>query len=358
MEQPVRIGMIGAGAFPQRVQLPTLQRIAGVEVVALADANAERARACAAEFGIATVYSNYEELLAGGGLDAVLVTTPNATHAPIAMAALKAGCHVLVEKPMAINGDQAQAMADLARQQRKVLTIDLHQRFAAAHQLMRERIGQGELGEIYHAHATWIRRAGIPGYGSWFTTAALSGGGALMDIGVHILDLALWMLDEPRVLTVSALTSSLLGQSGQGRGQWGIDRGTSGPFDVDDNVTALLRCANNLAITLDVAWASHAPAHQRLQFHGSQAGAIAEQHERNPLSLTFYRENQGEPVDETPELPAQAMPSPEGLLRGFIDSIRTGAPAPVPAEAGVRLARLCDAIYESARTGQEVQLNK
>jgi predicted dehydrogenase len=311
-------------------------------------------RECAARFGIARAYTDYREMLAAGGLDAVLVITPNVYHAPVTIAAIEAGCHVLVEKPMALNGDEAQRMAGLARERGKVLAINLHQRFRPVLQVVRELIDAGELGTIYQAHAAFVRRAGIPGYGSWFTTARLAGGGALMDIGVHVLDLALWALDEPEVLAVSATTSNRLGSAGRGLGQWGIDRGTSGPFEVEDAVTAYLRCAGGAAITLDVAWAAYSPTMESLRLLGT-GGGLAVERRRQDESLELYTDVGGRPATAQPEVPPQSVSSSEVLLRGFIESVRTGAPPPVGAEAGVRLARLCDAIYESARLGREVR---
>lgn len=357
MEQPVRVGVVGAGTIAQRLHLPTLGKIDGARVVALAEPNAERARECAGQFDIARTYGDYREMLAGGGLDAVLVITPNALHAPVTLAALEAGCHVLVEKPMAANGDEARRMADAAAARGKVLTINFPRRFAPLYEGARRLVADGELGEVYQATATLVRRAGIPGYGSWFTTAALSGGGALLDIGVHILDIALWILGEPEVVAVSATTSDRLGRAGRGLGQWGVDRGAEGPFDVEDTVLAHLRCADGLAIALDVTWAAYAPNSAGLRLLGTRGGAVVNEGSRQgESSLEVFTDGPEGPLTTRPDLPEQALSAGEAVLRGFLDSVRTGAPPPVPAAAGVRLARLCDAIYASARAGREVRL--
>lgn len=358
MEQQLRVGVVGAGTIAQRSHLPTLSKIEGVRVVALAETNPERLRECAATFDIERTYTDYREMLAAGDLDAVLVITPNVFHAPVTLAAIEAGCHVLVEKPMATTGGDAQRMVDFAAERGKVLTINFPRRFLGIYREARRLVAAGELGEVYQVSATLVRRAGIPGYGSWFTTAALAGGGALLDTGVHILDITLWMLGEPEILAVSAATSDRLGRAGRGLGQWGIDRGTEGTFDVDDSVVAQIRCAGGLTIALDVAWAAYSPAITGVRLLGTQGGVVlAERHQRSDRDrLELYTDGPDGPLTTEPELPVEPVPAGEGPLRGFVASARTGTPPPVPAAAGLRLARLCDAIYEPARTGHEVQL--
>lgn len=356
MERPVRVGVVGAGNIVQRLHLPALQQLAGVEIVALAEANPDRLRECVATFGIGRGHTDYREMLACGDLDAVIVATPNAFHAPVAIAALEAGCHVMVEKPMATSGDEAQRMADVACARGRILTVNLPRRFAAPYKAARAMLDEGAAGEIYAATASIVRRSGIPGYGSWFTTAALAGGGALLDVGVHILDVALWLLDEPRVIAVSATTNDRLGRAGRGLGAWGIDRGTVGTFDVEDTVTAQLRCAGGLVLTLDVAWAAFTPVLHGVRLLGT-AGGINVDERRQPAGVVeVYTDGpRGAIVTQTEVLP-ETPPSGQRPLRGFLESIRTGTPPPIPAEAGVRLARLCDAIYASARSGREVRL--
>lgn len=357
MDRPVRVGVIGAGYIVQRLHLPVLQQLAGVEIAALAEANPERLRACMATFGIGRGHTDYREMLDRDELDAVIVAAPNAFHAPATIAALEVGCHVLVEKPMATSGDEAQRMADVARARGRILTVNLPRRFAAPYEAARALLAEGAAGEIYAATASSVRRAGIPGYGSWFTTAALAGGGALLDVGVHILDVALWLLDEPRVIAVSATASNRLGRAGRGLGQWGIDRSTVGTFDVEDRVTAQLRCAGGLVLTLEVAWAAYAPVLHGVRLLGTAGGLGVDERHQPAGAVELYTDGPRGAIVTRTEVAPETPPSGQRPLRGFIESIRAGTPPPVPAAAGVRLARLCDAIYASARSGREVRLD-
>ncbi len=358
MNRPVRVGVIGAGNIVQRLHLPTLRQLENVELTALAEANPERLRECVATFGFARGHTDYRAMLDQGGLDAVLVAAPNVLHAPATIAALEAGCHVLVEKPMATSGADAQRMADVARARGRTLTINLPRRFSGHYRAARALLDEGAAGRIYAAHAAIVRRSGIPGYGSWFTTAALSGGGALLDVGVHILDVALWLLDEPRVLAVSATVGDRLGRAGRGLGRWGIDRGAIGTFDVEDSVNAQLRCADGLSITLEVCWAAYAPIVHGVRLLGTEGGIVVDERRHLGGSVELHTDSSRGPTITQPEVSPESPPAGQQPLRGFIDSIRTGAPPPVPAAAGVRLARLCDAIYASARTAREVRLDE
>jgi predicted dehydrogenase len=357
MDQPLRLGMIGAGTIAQRLHLPALREIGGVDVVALAEPNPARLHECADNFGIERGHTDYREMLDRGDLDAVVIATPNAFHAPAALAALEAGCHVLVEKPMATSGADARRMAEVARERGKVLTLNLPRRFAAPYLAARALLDAGQLGEVYAASATLIRRAGIPGYGSWFTTAALSGGGALLDAGIHILDTILWVLGEPAVLAVSATASNHLGRAGRGLGTWGVDRGTAGTFDVEDGLTALLRLAGGISLTLDVAWAAYAPAQIGIRLLGTRGGAVADERGFMEGTTELHTDGPDGPVVIQAEQPTPPVSPSYAPISGFLDSIRTGAPPPVSPDTGAYLAEICDALYASARAGREVRLD-
>lgn len=357
MEQPLRVGMIGAGTIAQRLHLPALQRVAGVEVVALAEPNQARLQECADNFGIERGHTDYQEMLARGDLEAVVVATPNLFHAPATIAALEAGCHVLVEKPMATNAADARRMAEVARARGKVLTLNLPRRFAAPYRAARALVDAGDLGEIYAASASLVRRTGIPGYGSWFTTAALSGGGAMLDAGIHILDVALWILGEPQVVAVSATTASHLGRAGLGLGSWGIDRSTSGTFDVEDGLTAHLRLASGASLSLAVTWAAYAPAKVGVQLLGTRGGVVVDERGNMEGTAELYTDGPDGPLTTQATLPVLAVPPGHAPIQGFFDSIRTGAPPPISPEQGVRLAEICDTLYASAQSGREVRLD-
>jgi predicted dehydrogenase len=357
MDQPLRVGVIGAGTIVQRLHLPTMQQIAGVEVVALTEPNQARLQECADNFGIERGHTDYQEMLNQGDLDAVVIATPNLFHAPATIAALEAGCHVLVEKPMATNAADARRMADVARARGKVLTLNLPRRCAAPYRAARTLLETGQLGEVYAATATLVRRTGIPGYGSWFTTNALSGGGAMLDAGIHILDAALWILGEPAVVAVSATTANHLGRAGLGLGTWGVDRSAAGTFDVEDSLRAHLRLAGGASLTLDVTWAAYAPSRVGVQLLGTRGGAVVDEQGSMEGTTTLYTDGPDGPTVIQAELPTLPAPAGHIPIRGFFASILTGAPPPVSPEQGVRLAEICDALYASAHTGREIRLD-
>jgi predicted dehydrogenase len=256
-----------------RGHAPGYRAAPGVEVAALCDIKADRASAAAQELGIPKVYTDYREMLAQEKLDLVSVCSPNAFHAEMTIAALRAGAHVLCEKPMALTYADAQAMIAASREAGRSLTVGFHNRYRPEMRAVYDALRDGKLGKIYYAKASMLRRSGIPGYGSWFTNKDLAGGGALMDIGCHILDLALWMLGHPKPVSVSAATYAQFGPRAKGLGTWGSDHYPAGArFDVDDLATAFVRFEGGLTLTLEASWAGHGTDGTRLQFFGAEGG--------------------------------------------------------------------------------------
>ncbi|NLG50863.1 MAG: Gfo/Idh/MocA family oxidoreductase, partial [Chloroflexi bacterium] len=190
----LRVGIIGAGFIATRGHVPAYRAVPGVEVVALCDINEKRARAVSEELGIPQAYTDYHAMLEHENLDVVSVCSPNAFHAQMTIDALNAGAHVLCEKPMALNYADAQAMFAASQRAGRSLTIGFHMRYQPEFQTVKQILSDGKLGEVYYIKSSMLRRNGIPGYGSWFTNKDLAGGGAMMDIGCHMLDLSLWML--------------------------------------------------------------------------------------------------------------------------------------------------------------------
>jgi predicted dehydrogenase len=228
----------------------------------------------------------------------------------------------------------------------------MNQRFRAESQRVAELVRNGKLGQVYHAKAFWLRRSGIPKLGTWFSSKALAGGGALYDIGVHLLDLALFALDRFDPVSVSGQTYSVFGPRGIGEGTWGLSDRAHQQFDVDDNATALLRFADGATLVLDVSWAMHQKEPERMNvlLHGSEAGAGIYPGE-------LYRFGSEPGVYETSTLPDSPLPYPHcNRFHNFIGSILgTEEPCVTPAQA-LAVQRILDAIAESSRTGREVML--
>ena len=217
-------GVIGLGWAGQQ-HLAGYAEAADVDLVALAGMEADALQQLGATYGIPDEhrYADWRDLIDHEQLDVLSIATPTTLHAPIAVAALDAGVHVLSEKPMAEDADTARLMVEAAERNDRVLDVSFNHRRRGHVQVLKKMIDAGLLGKIYYAKAGWLRREGIPGLGSWFTRRATAGGGPLMDLGVHMLDIALYLLDEPRVRAVTAATYAEFGPRGQRQRSVAVD---------------------------------------------------------------------------------------------------------------------------------------
>lgn len=354
-ESPVlRAGVIGCGVGRSHVQGYVANN---VQVVGLAGLDEERCQALAQEFSISHVYRDYADLLDRDDLDMVSIAVPNYLHAEITLAALARGLHVCVEKPLAQNLADAERIAAAPRRPGQQLMVMFNWRYRNDTQLMRRHIEADGIGRIYYAKAGWMRRSGIPGYGGWFTTKALSGGGPLIDLGVHMLDLSLWLLGYPKAVAVSGATYAEFGP--RGRGGWGGTRFPvgNGGYEVEDLATAFIRLETGATLLLEASWASFSHARDDFYVHllGAEGGIemnVKEYAETD--TLTLYGEVAGAPTEMHPSVTAGHAHA-QGL-REFVDAIREERPNQSPVEQGLALMRLIDGIYRSAASGHEVIL--
>ena len=354
--RPLRAGIIGCGGIAQEGHIPALLA-AGVEIGAVCDANEARAQEVGKQFDVTAVYADYEKLLARPDLDLVTIGLPNALHAPVAVAALKAGKHVLCEKPMSVDSAGAEAMVLAARASGKLLSVNQHKRFDRTALALRDAVAYGALGDVYLADVRLTRQNGIPGYGSWFTNRDLAGHGALFDIGVHMLDLALFVLGFPEVAAVKGYLSGQLGESGVGLGTWGIDRVRSGRYDVDDTASATLTLARGGQIRLHVAWAAFAPPEQRITLCGTRGGAdrfgTTEGAPHPPLRF-FGLDGDGAVIDLPVDPSVQGGGGWTGAIDSFVRAVRDGEPLLVLPEQTLLTMRILERIVESAVAGREL----
>lgn len=357
MSTPVRIGVVGAGAIAVYGHVPSFQAAPGAEVVAICDTNLERAQAAAAKFNIPNAYSDYRSMIDQGKLDAISVGVPNALHAQVAIYALERGLHVLCEKPMATRVEDGEAMVAAAKQAGKILAINMSNRPRNEVLFLRRLVGEGQLGKLSYAHGRLIRRTGIPGFGSWFTRRELSGGGALMDIGVHMLDMVMYILHFPKIIAVRGETQMVHGPQGRGLGGWGMDRVPGGTFDVDDLAAIHMRLADGGLITIEATWAFYGRNEERMQIVGSDMGADffpALYGKEQPLRL-FRDDRTGAaeiiPSYDTNNERAWAL----GLAR-FVEACRGEAEPIANGEDGLAILRLLDATNRSAAEGREITL--
>jgi len=358
MSTNLQAGIIGAGAIATHGHIPGYLAADGVEIVALCDVNAERAVEVARKEGIPRTYAHYEEMLDKESLDLVSVCSPNAFHEPMAIAAMKAGAHVICEKPMALTHEEALQMVETSRACRRSLTVGHHMRYQPATVKAREVIDSGALGDIYYAKASYLRRNGIPGYGSWFTNKDLAGGGALMDIGCHMLDLVLWLMGNPEPVQVVASTYAEFGPLAKGLGTWGVDHyGAGTRFDVDDLATALVRLANGATLLLEASWATHGSQGQRFQLFGTQGGLelnAAAYGVDTPLCL--FGEEDGQLTEELLHLPDIGARGHQALIPAWIEALRAGAEPLIRPEQAATVVQIIEAAYQSAASGSAIDL--
>ncbi|MEZ4675441.1 MAG: Gfo/Idh/MocA family oxidoreductase [Caldilineaceae bacterium] len=218
MSQTFRVAMIGAGTIVQGGHIPNFQSVPNVSVEAICDVNEARVKAVADDKNVPHTYTDYNVMLSEVKPDITVIATPNIFHKPMALAALNAGSHVLCEKPLALTYADAKEMMDLAASKGLTLNVGSHYRWSDAIRAAKAQGDAGFYGDIYAVRTVWHRRSGIPGYGSWFTRKELAGGGALLDIGIHALDRALYLMGFPKPVTVSGVTFSKLGPQGVGLG--------------------------------------------------------------------------------------------------------------------------------------------
>ena len=234
-----KIGIIGAGGMLQ-YHAPGF-KAGGAEIVAICDMNQEAAKKAASTYGAQHVFADSQKMLDElSDLDAISIITPNRTHKPLAIQALKTGKHVFCEKPPALNADEVAEMKQAAEEAGKTLMFNFNNRARPESYAMRKYLEAGEIGTINSAQAKWIRRTGIPGFGGWFTNQAQSGGGPLIDL-LHMIDLALFYMDYPEPSHVLAQTFDNFIQDKGFKGPWGIPDVADGVTDVESAAHGFVR---------------------------------------------------------------------------------------------------------------------
>ena len=346
-----RLGSVGLGLMG-RVHARNAQDV-GAEVVAGADISEGPREEFSAEFGVPT-YEDHAEMVEAESLDAVIVATPNRYHETAAIPALDAGVDVLVEKPLAHSLESAERIVEAAAASPAFCMVGFHSRYSPAAKVTRAYRDAGRFGDIEHIEATFVRRRGIPAPGSWFTNGELSGGGSLIDVGVHVVDLATYLLDFPDVVDVSGVARTNFGPRDDYADPEGFGTawdGESDAFDVDDSVSAIVRFATGQSISLEVAWATNRPPANELVVRGSEAGAKFEI--EGEVVQLYETENLGVDHYVTSELDARG--GPEGHvaeMNHFVEAVAAGdAPEMNTVEQGLAVQRIIDAIYQSSEAG-------
>ncbi|MBU6399415.1 MAG: Gfo/Idh/MocA family oxidoreductase [Verrucomicrobia bacterium] len=350
MAEKLRCAVIGTGGIGLE-HLSSLLQCPRAVAVAIADQSPNRVKEAAERFKIPRSYTDYHDLLDQPDVEAVTVAVPNNLHAAVAVDALHARKHVLLEKPMAVNAKEAARMVEAAKKSKRLLMVGQNFRFHRQTQHARMLIERGELGELYHARGFWLRRSHIPRIGSWFTQKQFAGGGCVCDLGVHVLDLCLHLLGDFDVRCVLAQTYGKFGPRGLGEFEWGKSEvDPKKPFNVEDTGVALLKLRSGKSVSLEVSWAGHHAPDQRelgVDLLGTEAG----------LSLfpaRLYRP--GVNGLETVHLATPAVPHSEDRIHHFVTCVLQGRKPLVPIEESLKVQQILDAIYASAASCKEVRI--
>ncbi len=352
--RPLRVGIIGTGGIAGN-HIEGYQKAEGVELVATCDVVESRAIGMKEKYGFRTHFTSWEEMVKHADLDVVSVCTPPFAHVEPAIGALEAGLHVMCEKPMALDAVQAKSMVDAWHKVRdtkgNLLSVGFQSRFGRNAQQLKRFIDAGELGEVYYVRAAYLRRRGVPAWGV-FTNKALNGGGPMIDVGVHVLDLSLWLMGHPKIQSVYGASFCKFGNRPGVFNPWGA--WDPAKFDVEDSAFAMIRFENGAALQLEVSWALNLPKSvTETLVCGTDGGARLE-------PLTLFQERHGTIIDVVvPEKATEGQGGPSEpnhhlQIVAWIESIRAGTAPLVLPEQALQVSQIVDAVYRSSETGASV----
>lgn len=348
MTEKLKVGIIGCGDIAFSKHMPGLKKIKNVEMTAFCNRSLEKAERAAQKFGaeVARVYTDYQKLLEEQELDLVHICTPNNSHAEISIASLKAGKDVMCEKPMALNYKEAKKMYEAAEKTGRKLSVSYQNRFKAENQLFKQIVESGQLGKIYFARSLALRRRGVPTWG-YFLDKEIQGGGPLIDIGTHSLDLTLWLLDnyQPKIVLANVF-NELAGENSEANyfGPWEEDQ-----FEVEDAAAAHLIMEDGCSIILECSWALNTPEEHDIKtvLSGRKGGAD------NINGLRLNGEREGKLFKEEISTAKAANEDPgDKEIRLWIEAVREDKEPPVKAEEALVVAQILDGIYKSAASGE------
>jgi predicted dehydrogenase len=334
----LRIAMVGAGGISQVVRIPALKKMEGVDLVALCDIDEAKASFVADKFGIRKVYFDIEELLKNEKPDGVIISTPNNFHFPMALATLESGVPTLVERPIALNQKQAARLADKVKETGVHLIVGMNNRFREDAIILKDFLSKNELGQPFYVKTGWLRQWRMQPHQQWIFDKKISGGGVLMDMGIQLIDLSLWMLGNPAISNVRSFNYQLFNSG-----------------NVEDSALAIIETESKAVITVEVAWRLHLEKDMNYtHVFGKQGGAFM-----NPLRL--YKELHGNLVNVTPVHPESSTDvfksAFELEIYNFLEVIRGKAQPVTPVGDGLYLMRIIDALYLSAEQGKQIDFS-
>ena len=352
----IRFAFVGLGGIFAGSHAPAVKHMPELEVVGLCDIDEGKFQRANSLFPNARTYTDYLEMFKTEEPDAVALCLPNYLHSIVAVAALEMGIHVLCEKPDAVNVEEALKMKAASEKSGKLLMVMRNNRFLESSQLLKKYVEEGQMGDIYAGRCGWIRRRGIPGRGGWFTTKAQSGGGPLIDLGVHMIDLTIWLMGNPRPVAVSGAAFNKFANNEVDTDPSVAMFGNTvkgGTFDVEDLVMGFIRFDNGAVLQIEFSWASNIAAEKNfVELRGDKAGFTWENG-----NINLYSQMGSTLTDVAPHC-RNAIPGHQGYYRNFVN-VLLGREEPnfVP-QQGVDMIRILCAIYRSAETGREVLLEE
>ncbi len=346
MSSTLRVGVIGLGIGRHHVK--AFSELEESTVTAIADMDESRLKEFGDQYNVEKRYTDGYEMIEKESLDIVCVATPNKFHKPYTLAALKAGAHVFCEKPMAMNAEEAEEMLAVSKETGKRIMIDFSYRFTPQSQQLKKEIESGLLGDIYYADTKWLRRRGLPGFGGWFGQKELSGGGPLIDLGVHRLDLALWLMGYPRPTWVLGSIYDPIAKR--------LSSHQNKKFDVEDFAAAMIKFDNGATLNLTASWASNIKEKELMSTRllGTDGGLLQYNlNEGYEFDAELYIERNGCQFNMKPH---GHIPDTVDAMTHFAKSIISDTPHIATGEEGLRVMKILDAIYASAAKGEPVKI--
>jgi predicted dehydrogenase len=350
----MKVAIIGCGTIANAAHIPAYIKNSKVEIKYFCDILKKRADVAVEKYGCGTAIVDYNELLKDEEIEAVSVCTPNNMHSVIVKACLKAGKHVLCEKPAARTFEEALEMQKVQHETGKILNIGVVNRFNKSVNIIKQYIGSGKLGEVFHVYVSFRSNRSIPGLGGAFTTKAISGGGVLIDWGVHFLDIVMYCCSDPTPKTVTSEAFCKLGKNMEEytyKDMWAGPPKFDGIYNVDDSITGMIRTEGPV-ITFNGAWAQNIGENEMfIDFMGDKAGIRLQY----GADFTVYTAEHGTLVQYKPEFSSENHFETE--INAFVDCVESGEKLPSHIDTVVITAEMMQAIYDSAEQHKEIVLN-
>ncbi len=351
--EKIKAGIIGTGGI-SKFHMGGYKALSNfVDVVAVCDIDEEKVKNYAKAYNVPRYYTDYNEMMAKEQLDCVSVTTWNSAHKGATIAALKGGANVICEKPMAMNAAEAKEMLDTAKETGKLLQIGFVRRFEHGCATLKEYADCGAFGDIYYAKVAYLRKDGCPG--GWFGDKEFSGGGPLIDLGVHVIDFARYIAGCPKPVSAYGVKYNNLGpkRAQGGAESWSVDQNGGHPFNVEDFTTAMIKFDNGFTLSLETSFNLNIKQDKNsIEIFGTKAGASL------APGFEFYTQQDGRYVNLKPPFPGDDFAQMfRDEIKGFVEACVGLAPCKAPAEDGYILMKIIDAIYKSAEIGDSVDIS-